>query len=151
MVSSGWKVKFRVDFMAKNKTEKAKKQEISKEEIEEQVVSLANAGHSPSSIGLILRDEHGVKNFRDEMGKTVQELLKENNLLGEMPEDLLNLIKRSVVLFNHMNKNKKDYSAKRGYELTVSKIRRLTKYYAKKNKIPQGWAYTPEQAALLVK
>ncbi len=137
--------------MAKKKTEKANKQELSKEEIEEQVVSLSNAGHTPSSIGLILRDEHGVKNFREVMGKTIQEVLKENDLLGEMPEDLLNLIKRSVVLYNHMNKNKKDYSAKRGYELTVSKIRKLTKYYSKKSKIPHGWTYTPEQAALLVK
>ena len=68
-----------------------------------------------------------------------------------MPEDLLNLIRRSVILSNHLNKNKKDYSAKRGYELTVAKIRKLTKYYAKKNRIPKGWVYTPEQAALLVR
>ncbi|MEI7960942.1 MAG: 30S ribosomal protein S15 [archaeon] len=119
--------------------------------LEEQIVSLANAGHSPSKIGLILRDEHGVKNFVDVTGKSIQQVLGENKLLGEMPEDLLNLIRRSVVLFNHMKKNKKDYSAKHGYELTVSKIRRLTKYYSKKKKIPAGWAYSPEQAALLVK
>ena len=99
----------------------------------------------------MLRDEHGVKNFQETTGKTIQQVLKENNLLGEMPEDMLNLIRRSVILFNHMQKNKKDYSAKRGYEITVSKIRRLTKYYSKKDKLPKGWAYTPEQAALLVK
>ncbi len=123
----------------------------SKEEIEEQVVSLANAGHSSSKIGLILRDEYGVKNFTEVTGKKIQEVLKENKLVGEMPEDLLNLIRRSVMLNNHLNKNKKDYSAKRGYELTVAKIRRLTKYYSKKSRIPKGWVYTPEQAALLVK
>ena len=139
--------------MAKKKTAKSetKAGSLSREEIEEQVVSLTNAGHSPSGIGLILRDEHGIKNFAEETGKTIQQVMKENNLLGEMPEDLLNLIRRSVVLFNHMNKNKKDYSAKRGYELTVSKIRRLTKYYAKKSRIPTGWTYSPEKAALLVK
>lgn len=120
-------------------------------EIEEQVVSLANAGHSPSKIGLILRDEHGVKNFVETTGKSIQQVLAENKLLGEMPEDLLNLIRRSVVLYNHMQKNKKDYSAKHGYELTVSKIRRLTRYYHEKKRIPSGWAYSPEQAALLVK
>jgi ribosomal protein S15P/S13E len=135
--------------MAKKKAKKT--QEHTSENIEEQVVSLANAGHSPSSIGLVLRDEHGVKNFQETTGKTIQQVLKENNLLGEMPEDMLNLIRRSVILFNHMQKNKKDYSAKRGYEITVSKIRRLTKYYSKKDKLPKGWAYTPEQAALLVK
>ena len=123
----------------------------STEEIVETVVSLANAGHSPSKIGLILRDEHGVKNFSETTGKSVQQVLAENKLLGEMPEDLLNLIRRSVILYNHMQKNKKDFTAKHGYELTVSKIRRLTKYYAKKDKIPAGWAYSTEQAALLVK
>ena len=136
--------------MAK-KTEKTETQVQSKEEIEEQVVSLANAGHSASRIGLILRDEFGVKNFTESTGKKIQEVLKENKLIGEMPEDLLNLIRRSVMLNNHMNKNKHDYSAKRGYELTVAKIRRLTKYYSKKKRIPQGWVYTPEHAALLVK
>ncbi|MFA6268321.1 MAG: 30S ribosomal protein S15 [archaeon] len=138
--------------MAKKKTDKkATSTSMSREELEEQVVSLTNAGHSPSKIGLILRDEHSIKDFTTETGKSIQQVLRENNLLGEMPEDLLNLIRRSVILFNHMNKNKKDYSAKRGYELTVSKIRRLTKYYAKKSKIPAGWRYTPEEAALLVK
>jgi len=135
--------------MAKKKKETSG--EFSTADIEEQVVSLANAGHSASKIGLILRDEHGVKDFREVTGKKIQQVLAENKLIGEMPEDMLNLIRRSVVLFNHMQKNKKDYSAKHGYELTVSKIRRLTKYYAKKKRIPEGWAYTPEQAALLVK
>ena len=137
--------------MAKKTQKTTEKQVQTKEELEEQVVSLANAGHSSSKIGLILRDEFGVKNFTESTGKKIQDVLKENKLIGEMPEDLLNLIRRSVMLSNHMNKNKKDYSAKRGYELTVAKIRRLTKYYSKKNKIPQGWVYTPEQAALLVK
>ncbi|VVB75384.1 30S ribosomal protein S15 [uncultured archaeon] len=141
--------------MAKKAKAKAKEttatSAMTRQELEEQVVSLANAGHSPSAIGIILRDEHAVKDFREETGRTIQSVLKENNLIGEIPEDLLNLIRRSVVLFNHMGKNKHDYSAKHGYELTVSKIRRLTKYYAKKKRIPQGWAYTPEQAALLVK
>jgi ribosomal protein S15P/S13E len=136
--------------MAK-KTEHKEHKEHSREELEEQVVSLANAGHSPSKIGLILRDEYGVKNFTETAGKKIQEVLRENKLVGEMPEDLLNLIRRSVVLNKHMNKNKKDYSAKRGYELTVAKIKKLTKYYSAKKRIPAGWVYTPEQAALLVK
>jgi ribosomal protein S15P/S13E len=138
--------------MPKKKSKKeAKSGSLSVKEAEEQIVSLANAGHTPSEIGLILRDEHGIKDFQEMAGKSIQEVLGEHKLLGEMPEDLLNLIKRSVVLYKHMEKNKKDYSAKRGYELTVSKIRRLTKYYDKKAKIPAGWRYTPEEAALLVK
>jgi small subunit ribosomal protein S15 len=125
--------------------------EISKEEAIEQVISLANAGHSPSKIGIILRDEFGVKNFTELTNSSIQKVLDENSLLNDIPEDLLNLIKRSVVLFNHLNINKKDFSAKHGYELTVSKIRRLTKYYVKKKKLPANWRYSPETAALLVK
>ena len=126
-------------------------QELSVKEIEETVVSLANAGHSPSKIGLILRDEQGVKNFRETTGKTIKQVLGENELLGDIPEDLLNLIRRSVVLHNHLEKNKKDFSAKRGYEITVSKIRKLSKYYAKKGTLPSDWYYSAEKAALLVK
>jgi ribosomal protein S15P/S13E len=137
--------------MAKKKKTEGEAKQFSAEEIEEQVISLSNAGHSPSQIGAILRDEYGVKNFVKETGKPIQQVLKENNLLGEMPEDLLNLIRRSVILFNHLDKNKKDYSAKRGYEITVSKIRKLTEYYEKKDRVPKGWSYTPEKAALLMK
>lgn len=118
---------------------------------EAEVVSLANAGHSPSQIGLILRDQHEVTNFTELTDKTIQSVLEEHKLLGDIPEDLLNLIRKSVVLQKHMEKNNKDYSAKRGYQLTVSKIRRLGKYYIKKGKLPSTWRYSPEQAALLVK
>ncbi len=118
---------------------------------EAEVISLANAGHGPSQIGIILRDEHGVKDFTELAGKTIQKVLEENKLLGDIPEDMLNLIKKSVMLQNHMQKNKKDFSAKRGYTITVSKIRKLGKYYSKKGKLPSKWRYSPEQAALLVK
>ena len=124
---------------------------INAKEAEEMAVSLANAGHSPSKIGIILRDENGVKNFQELTGKPLQLVLGENKLLGDIPEDLLNLIRKSVFLSNHLVKNNKDYSAKRGYELTVSKIRKLSKYYVKKKKLPTDWRYSAESAALLVK
>lgn len=130
---------------------KTETKSFSKKDAEEIVVSLANAGHSPSKIGLILRDEHKVANFKELTGKTIRVVLEENKLLGDIPEDLLNLIRKSVVLNLHLEKNKKDFSAKRGYELTVSKIRKLAKYYVKKNRIAKDWRYTPEKAALLVK
>jgi ribosomal protein S15P/S13E len=51
----------------------------------------------------------------------------------------------------HMDSNTKDNTAKRGYQLTVSKIRRLAKYYKRNRKLPEDWRYTPEKAKLLVK
>ena len=130
---------------------KTETKNISKKDAEELVISLTNAGHSPSKIGLILRDEHKIANFKELTGKTIRTVLEENKLLGDIPEDLLNLIRKSVVLNLHLNKNKKDFSAKRGYELTVSKIRKLSKYYIKKKRLSSDWRYTPEKAALLVK
>ena len=83
--------------------------------------------------------------------KNITEILKAHNLLGEIPEDLLNLIRKSVRLREHMQKNKKDMSAKRGYQLTVSKIRKIAKYYVEKSRMPKNWRFTEEQAELLAK
>lgn len=125
--------------------------EVSAEEATEAIINLANSGQRASEIGLILRDQFGVPNIKLLTGKTVQQILKEHDLLGEVPEDLLNLIKKSVTLNEHMKRNKKDMTAKRGYQLTVSKIRRLTKYYHRSGVLPRTWKYTEESARLLVK
>jgi small subunit ribosomal protein S15 len=120
-------------------------------EIEELVVTLFNQGHTQAEIGIILRDQYGIPRVKVVTGKTIEKILTEHKLTSDIPRDLLNLIKRSVSQEKHMKENKKDYTAKRGYQLTVSKIRRLTKYYIGNGKLPADWRYTPESAALLVK
>ncbi len=125
--------------------------EFSAEEITEAIVNLANSGHSPSEIGLVLRDQYGVPDIKAATGKSVQQILREKELLDEIPEDLMNLVKRSVHLREHMAENTKDYSAKRGYQLTVSKIRRLVKYYKTRKRLPADWRYSEETAELLAK
>ena len=75
----------------------------------------------------------------------------EKNVYPKLPEDMMNLLKKSVNLRNHMEKNKKDYHSYRGLELTESKIRRLGRYYIKKGTLPTGWKYDPQQAKLLVR
>jgi len=125
--------------------------EYKSEEIEELIIGLANTGLTPSEIGMNLRDQHGVPSVKKLTGLTIEKILAKHNLGSDLPRDLLNLIKNSVALRKHMDSNKKDMTAKRGYQLAVSKIRRLTKYYTKKGKLVKGWKYTPESAALLVK
>lgn len=125
--------------------------EYKPKEIEEAIVNLANSGHSASEIGMILRDQYGIANIKKFSGHTVQELLEKHKLLGEIPEDLLNLVRKSVKLDRHLVDNKKDKTAKRGLQLSVSKIRRLTNYYHKTKKIPKDWYYSPEKASLLTK
>src|SRR3989344_3105962 len=122
--------------------------EMTPKQLEQLITELANAGNPAAKIGIILKEEHGIPSTKRATKKRIQQILKEHNLLEDVPRDLLNLIKRSVTLYNHAQKNKKDQVAKRGYQLTVSKIRRLAKYYIKEKKLPGTWIYTPEQAAL---
>jgi len=77
--------------------------------------------------------------------------MKKHDAYPKMPEDFFNLIKKAVDLRAHMSKNKKDYTSKRGLELTESKIRRLAKFYKNKGEIDRAWKYDPEKARLLVK
>ena len=121
-----------------------------KDEIEKLVIKLAKEGNSTSMIGLILRDQFGIPSINKITGKTISEMMKENKLYPEFPEDLFNLLKQAVNLRNHLEKNKKDYTSKRGLELLESKIRRLAKYYVRERVLPEDWRYSPEKAKLLV-
>ena len=121
-----------------------------KNEIEKLVIKLAKEGNSSSMIGLILRDQFGVPSVEKITDKTISEIIKENNLYPEFPEDLFNLLKQAVDLRNHLEKNKKDYTSKRGLELLESKIRRLVKYYVREKVLPEDWRYSPDKAKLLV-
>ena len=125
--------------------------EYKPKDIEEVIINLANAGSTPSEIGMALRDQYGIPNVAKVTGEKIEKILEKHKLTGDVPRDLLNLIKKSVQLENHMQKNKKDYTAKRGYILTVSKIRKLVNYYHKAGKLAKDWRYTPERAALLIK
>ncbi len=119
-------------------------------EVERLVLKLRKDGLRSSDIGRILRDQYGIPSVKSITGKTITKILEENNLLPEIPEDLLNLLKKAVNLRDHLAKNKKDYTSKHGLELLESKIRRLIKYYIKTKKLPKDFKYEPERAKLLV-
>ncbi|MCD6522932.1 MAG: 30S ribosomal protein S15 [Candidatus Diapherotrites archaeon] len=125
--------------------------DMSAKQVEELVVKLAKEGKSMSIIGVILRDQYGIPSIKAVCGKSVKDILKENNLLPELPEDLRNLMEKAVKLRKHLEKNKKDLHNRRGLMLIESKIKRLQKYYKRKKVLPQNWYYNPEEAALLVK
>jgi len=121
-----------------------------KEEIEKIVIKLAKEGNSTSKVGSILRDQFGVPSVKLITGKTISQILKEEKIYPKYPEDILNLLKKSVNLRDHLEKNKSDSNSKRGLELLESKIRRLGKYYIRKKVLPPEWKYEPEKAKLLV-
>lgn len=112
-------------------------------EIEMLVIKLAKEDKTASEIGVILRDVYGVPDVKLLTGKTITKILKEKNLIKELPDDLVALMKKLVSIKAHLANNKQDMSAKRGHQLTESKINRLVKYYKKSGKIPVSWKYNP--------
>ena len=123
----------------------------SKKECEKLVIKLAKEGKSASEIGLILRDTYGIPDVKALTGKKVTQILKENKLAPDLPEDFMNLIKKAVNLRKHLEKNPKDIHNKRGLQLVESKIKRLQRYYKRRGVLPLDWYYDPKKAALLVK
>ena len=119
-------------------------------EVDRLVIKLRKDGLRSTDIGRTLRDQYGIPSVKQITGSTVTKILEENSLLPKIPEDLLNLLKKAVVLRDHLGKNKKDYTSKHGLELLESKIRRLIKYYVKTKRLPQDFKYQPERAKLLV-
>jgi len=126
-------------------------QSLNADEVKEIVRKMAKQGVPPSHIGLILRDQYGVPSFRAVVGKRLMEFLREEKLYTAFPEDLLQLLKKAVRMWNHLKFNKKDIHNKVKYQHVVSKIHRLSKYYKEKGRIPKDWKYAPETAMLLVR
>ena len=57
-------------------------------EVSSLVVSLSKEGLSPSMIGLNLRDLHAIPLVKPVTGKTITQVLAENDIKKDMPEDL---------------------------------------------------------------
>ncbi len=136
---------------AKEKETKEVKEPKVKIDVVKKIVELHNDGLSASKIGLVLRDEFNIYNIKKYSGKSISEILEENKLQSDIPEDLLDLLKRVVKLLKHMKSNKSDTTAKRGYQITVSKIRALSKYYKRTKKLPKDWNYSEDKAIILMK
>jgi small subunit ribosomal protein S15 len=114
-------------------------------EIELLIVKLAKEGKTSSEIGIVLRDVYGIPDVKLIMEKPLTKILAEKNLLKELPEDLIALMKRAVFINKHLERNHHDMTAKRGLQLTESKIKRLIKYYKKTGNIPVDWKYDPSK------
>lgn len=122
----------------------------SKEEVLDLIEKLHKEGVSEPLIGQQLRDQYGVPSTKLVTGQTISQVLKSKNLAPKYPRDLIDLIKRAVNMRDHLKGNSRDTHNRTKLTHVESKIRRLVRYYQGK-KLPKGWAYDPEQAALLVK
>jgi len=127
--------------------------DVDADAIESRVVELAEDGHSPSEIGLTLRDE-GVEgtpipDVKLATGKKITEILDEHEADPEIPEDLRNLMAKAVRLTDHLEENPTDYQNKRALQNTESKIRRLINYY-RGDELDEEFSYSVGEARDLI-
>ena len=120
------------------------------EEIKDLILKLADEDMMPSVIGEKLRDRYGIPDVKAVTGKSINEILKEEDEGIDLPEDLYKLMEKALKINEHLDENGKDMEAKRSLRLTESKIRRLVKYYRGK-KLPEDWKYSLDKARLHVK
>ena len=116
-------------------------------EIELLVVKYAKEGLTSSKIGIRLRDAYGIPDVKLITKKSISMILDERKLLKDLPEDMIALIKKSILLRKHLEENRHDQPAKRGLTLTDSKIGRLAKYYKKSGKLSVDWKFDPSRAS----
>ncbi len=124
---------------------------ITKDQIEELIVKYAKQGMSPALIGERLKREHGVPYIRQFLGVRLTDVLASKKMLGQIPSDLMDLMRTAVMMRNHLTKNKQDKYNGLRLKRVESKIWRLTKYYVRESVLPADWKYDPQQAELLIK
>ncbi|MEM3403547.1 MAG: 30S ribosomal protein S15 [Nitrososphaeria archaeon] len=118
------------------------------EEVISLIIKMANEGLTPSQIGIKLRDEYGIPLQKQITGKTITEILRENNIIPKVPHDLDNLIKKAQRLKEHLKVHKKDGKNVRSLELVEARIHRLSRYYKEKGFLDKSWKYKAEIAQL---
>ncbi|XP_052801035.1 40S ribosomal protein S13 [Mya arenaria] len=123
---------------------------LTSEDVQEQIFKLAKKGLTPSQIGVILRDSHGVAQVRFVTGNKILRVLKSKGLASEIPEDLYFLIKKAVNIRKHLERSRKDKDAKFRLILVESRIHRLARYYKTKRVLPPTWKYASATAAAMV-
>eukprot|EP00096_Caligus_rogercresseyi_P004204 TRINITY_DN18382_c0_g1_i1.p1 TRINITY_DN18382_c0_g1~~TRINITY_DN18382_c0_g1_i1.p1 ORF type:complete len:152 (-),score=44.34 TRINITY_DN18382_c0_g1_i1:704-1159(-) len=119
-------------------------------DVKDQIYKLAKKGLTPSQIGVILRDSHGVAQVRFVTGNKILRILKSEGLAPDLPEDIYYLIKKAVNIRKHLERNRKDRDAKFRLILIESRIYRLARYYKLKGVLPPTWKYESATASTLV-
>jgi len=123
---------------------------VSKSEVVDHIAKLAKKGLTPSQIGVILRDSHGIAQVRSVTGNKIVRILKALGLAPQIPEDMYHLIKKAVSIRKHLERNRKDKDAKFRLILVESRIHRLSRYYKRAKQLPPTWRYESATASALV-
>tara|TARA_Y100000310_G_C20268891_1_gene617069 strand:- start:109 stop:558 length:450 start_codon:yes stop_codon:yes gene_type:complete len=117
-------------------------------EVEELIIKYANEGLTSSQIGVKLRDQYSIPLVKPILKKTISQVLQENKLSPEIPEDLNNIVNKAVGLQKHLKSNKRDRRNVRSLELIEAKVHRLSDYYKKNGRLSKTWKYKSVVAQL---
>merc|ERR1711935_1213117 len=119
-------------------------------DVNDQICKLAKKGLTPSQIGVVLRDSHGIAQVASVIGQKIVRILKAHGLAPEIPEDLYLLIKKAVQVRKHLERNRQDKDSKFRLILIESRIHRLARYYRTTRKLPSNWRYESATASTMV-
>jgi len=117
-------------------------------EVEELITKYAKEGLTSSQIGVKLRDQYSIPLVKPILKKTISQVLQENKLSPEIPEDLNNIVNKAVGLQKHLKSNKRDNRNVRSLELIEAKVHRLSDYYKKNGRLSKTWKYKSVVAQL---
>ena len=123
----------------------------SAEEVEALVVEQGRTGLTTAQVGIMLRDSYGIPSVKRITGKTITRIFAVNQLVSELPEDLLALIRKAMNVREHLEGTRKDLHNRRALQLIESKVRRLVKYYVRSGRIPADFKYDPKKASLYLR
>lgn len=91
-------------------------------EMEKMIIDLAGKGNSPSKIGIILRDQHGIPKVK-KTGKKLTVILQEAKVTYQTEKQ--NVTKTIANLEQHIGKHKHDYTAKKAIAKKVWHVKKL--------------------------
>jgi len=117
-------------------------------EIEELIIKYAKDGMASSKIGIKLRDQYAIPLVKPIINKTISQVLTENKLTPEIPEDLNNIVQKAVNLQKHLKENRNDNRNVRSLELIEAKVHRLSTHYKSKGILAKKWKYKSVVAQL---
>jgi small subunit ribosomal protein S15 len=120
----------------------------SSDQVSSLVLKMSKEGLGPSEIGMKLRDEHGIPLAKPIVGKKLTQILADNDIKMEIPEDLDRLVRKAAGLQKHLKAHNSDHRNVRSLELVEAKIHRLAQYYKNTGKIPVSWKYAAVIAQL---
>ncbi len=124
--------------------------QISTNDLVDQMVKLAKKGATPSQIGVLLRDSHGIPQVKGITGSKILRILKVKGVAPTIPEDLYHLIKKAVNIRKHIEKYRQDKDGKFRLILVESRIHRLARYYRRVKSLPPTWRYQSKKADTLI-